>query len=86
MMIGLCGAELVRPESVGASQGFLGWVAYLGELVAPAAARWVVLLMQTALHATPTQCFHRRCQRRHPAQHDREESRLGLVLYRCARG
>ena len=30
MMIGLCGAELVRPESVGASQGFLGWVAYLG--------------------------------------------------------
>lgn len=23
-MIGLCGAELVRPESVGASQGFLG--------------------------------------------------------------
>jgi hypothetical protein len=24
MMIGLCGAELVRPESVGASQGFLG--------------------------------------------------------------
>lgn len=31
MMIGLCGAELVRPDSVGASQGFLGWVAYLGE-------------------------------------------------------
>ena len=30
MMIGLCGAELVRPESVGASQGFLGWIAYLG--------------------------------------------------------
>ncbi|KDD75525.1 major facilitator superfamily protein [Helicosporidium sp. ATCC 50920] len=30
MLIGLCGAELVRPESVGASQGFLGWVAYLG--------------------------------------------------------
>lgn len=30
MMIGLCGAELVRPDSVGASQGFLGWVAYLG--------------------------------------------------------
>lgn len=29
-MIGLCGAELVRPDSVGASQGFLGWVAYLG--------------------------------------------------------
>ena len=30
MMIGLCGAELVRADSVGASQGFLGWVAYLG--------------------------------------------------------
>eukprot|EP00889_Picochlorum_renovo_P005293 jgi/Picre1/32323/NNA_007669.t1 len=30
MMIGLCGAELVRPDSVGASQGFLGWVAYIG--------------------------------------------------------
>ena len=35
MMVGLCGAELVRPESVGASQGFLGWVAYLGEWAAP---------------------------------------------------
>ena len=31
MLIGLCGAELVGPESVGASEGFLGWVAYLGE-------------------------------------------------------
>lgn len=30
MMVGLAGAELVRPESVGASQGFLGWIAYLG--------------------------------------------------------
>lgn len=30
MLIGLCGAELVGPESVGASEGFLGWVAYLG--------------------------------------------------------
>ena len=33
MLIGLCGAELVGPESVGASEGFLGWVAYLGESV-----------------------------------------------------
>lgn len=32
MLIGLCGAELVGPESVGASEGFLGWVAYLGKL------------------------------------------------------
>ena len=30
MLIGLCGAELVGKESVGASEGFLGWVAYLG--------------------------------------------------------
>jgi sugar phosphate permease len=30
MLVGLCGAELVPPESVGASQGVLGWVAYLG--------------------------------------------------------
>eukprot|EP00884_Botryococcus_braunii_P006797 jgi/Botrbrau1/16118/Bobra.7_2s0080.2 len=30
MLIGLCGAELVGPESVGASEGFLGWIAYLG--------------------------------------------------------
>jgi sugar phosphate permease len=30
MLIGLCGAELVAPEAVGASQGLLGWVAYLG--------------------------------------------------------
>ena len=30
MLIGLCGAELVGKDSVGASEGFLGWVAYLG--------------------------------------------------------
>lgn len=30
MLIGLCGAELVGPMSVGASEGFLGWIAYLG--------------------------------------------------------
>ena len=30
MLIGLCGAELVGRDSVGASEGFLGWVAYLG--------------------------------------------------------
>mmetsp|Transcript_12749 Transcript_12749/g.40299 ORF Transcript_12749/g.40299 Transcript_12749/m.40299 type:complete len:541 (-) Transcript_12749:11-1633(-) len=30
MLIGLCGAELVGPSSVGASEGFLGWIAYLG--------------------------------------------------------
>ncbi|PNH11713.1 putative hexose phosphate transport protein, partial [Tetrabaena socialis] len=30
MLIGLCGAELVGPDAVGASEGFLGWIAYLG--------------------------------------------------------
>ena len=30
MLIGLCGAEIVGRHSVGASEGFLGWVAYLG--------------------------------------------------------
>ena len=30
MLIGLCGAELVGKDSVGASEGFLGWIAYLG--------------------------------------------------------
>ena len=30
MPIGLCGAEIVGRCSVGASEGFLGWIAYLG--------------------------------------------------------
>jgi len=30
MLVGLCGAEIVGLGSVGASEGFLGWVAYLG--------------------------------------------------------
>jgi sugar phosphate permease len=30
MLIGLSGAELVSPKAVGASQGILGWIAYLG--------------------------------------------------------
>jgi len=30
MLIGLCGAEIVGRKSVGASEGFLGWIAYLG--------------------------------------------------------
>ncbi|KAI8464482.1 MAG: hexose-phosphate transporter, major isoform [Monoraphidium minutum] len=30
MLIGLSGAELVAPAAVGASQGILGWIAYLG--------------------------------------------------------
>ncbi len=32
MLIGLCGAEAVSPPSVSACQGFLGWIAYLGEI------------------------------------------------------
>lgn len=39
MLIGLCGAELVGPDSVGASEGFLGWIAYLGAANAGARAR-----------------------------------------------
>ena len=42
MLIGLCGAELVGAESVGASEGFLGWIAYLG--AANAGARAALLL------------------------------------------
>lgn len=34
MLIGLCGAEVVSPSAVGASQGFLGWISYLGSSVA----------------------------------------------------
>ena len=30
MSIGLCAAELVSPDVVGASQGFLGVIAYIG--------------------------------------------------------
>lgn len=30
MLIGLCGAEVVRKPAVSAAQGFLGWVSYLG--------------------------------------------------------
>eukprot|EP00877_Chromochloris_zofingiensis_P000586 jgi/Chrzof1/10528/Cz05g02040.t1 len=30
MLIGLSGAEMVSPTAVGASQGILGWIAYLG--------------------------------------------------------
>ena len=34
MLIGLCGVELVSRDSVGASEGFLGWVAYFGAAAA----------------------------------------------------
>lgn len=46
MLIGLCGAELVGPESVGASEGFLGWVAYLGEQ--PLLLRFLQLALEFA--------------------------------------
>lgn len=29
VITGLCGAEIVGRRSVGASEGFLGWIAYL---------------------------------------------------------
>ncbi len=35
MLIGLCGAEVVSPSAVGASQGFLGWISYLGQHLLP---------------------------------------------------
>ncbi len=35
MLIGLCGAEVVSPSAVGASQGFLGWISYLGQQCLP---------------------------------------------------
>lgn len=40
MLIGLCGAELVGPDSVGASEGFLGWIAYLGAANAGGSGFW----------------------------------------------
>ncbi|GLI66075.1 hypothetical protein VaNZ11_009794 [Volvox africanus] len=42
MLIGLCGAELVHPGSVGASQGVLGWVAYLGAANAGVPLSWII--------------------------------------------
>lgn len=42
MLIGLCGAELVAPEGVGASQGVLGWIAYLGAANAGVPLSWLV--------------------------------------------
>mmetsp|Transcript_29024 Transcript_29024/g.81199 ORF Transcript_29024/g.81199 Transcript_29024/m.81199 type:complete len:142 (+) Transcript_29024:74-499(+) len=42
MLIGLCGAELVGPAAVGASEGFLGYVAYLGAANAGAPLAHVV--------------------------------------------
>ena len=38
MLIGLCGAEVVRKPAVSAAQGFLGWISYLGARPHPAAA------------------------------------------------
>jgi sugar phosphate permease len=34
MLIGLCGAELISPKSVGASQGILGLISYMGAAAA----------------------------------------------------
>ncbi|KAF8071289.1 uhpC [Scenedesmus sp. PABB004] len=42
MLIGLSGAELVSPVAVGASQGVLGWIAYLGAANAGIPLAWVV--------------------------------------------
>jgi len=49
MLIGLCGAEIVGRKSVGASEGFLGWVAYLG--AANAGAPLSILVRQFGWNA-----------------------------------
>jgi len=49
MLIGLCGAEIVGRKSVGASEGFLGWVAYLG--AANAGAPLSILVRQYGWNA-----------------------------------
>lgn len=51
MLIGLCGAELVGPESVGASEGFLGWVAYLGAANAGIPLSIIVKVWPAAMHS-----------------------------------
>lgn len=55
MLVGLCGAELVHPDSVGASQGVLGWVAYLGAANAG----------ERAPHSTAAQQHGRQAARHH---------------------
>lgn len=56
MLIGLCGAELVGPESVGASEGFLGWVAYLGNC----ATMFCAVVIYLDLICSPVNpCFYR---------------------------
>ncbi|GFH31941.1 MFS domain-containing protein [Haematococcus lacustris] len=42
VLIGLCGAELVSKSAVGASQGLLGLVAYMGAANAGVPLSWVV--------------------------------------------
>ena len=49
MLIGLCGAERGGPESGGASEGFLGWIAYLG--AANAGIPLSMIVKVRALHA-----------------------------------
>lgn len=46
MLIGLSGAELVSPGAVGASQGILGWIAYLGAANAGVYVGWVMVGLQ----------------------------------------
>lgn len=49
MLIGLSGAELVSPGAVGASQGILGWIAYLGAANAGAQGEGDGAMFWTAL-------------------------------------
>lgn len=68
MLIGLSGAELVSPGAVGASQGILGWIAYLG---AANAGGWSWVGWATCSAASENVS-------RAPAGHVQPESRMGL--------
>jgi sugar phosphate permease len=53
MLIGLCGAELISPKSVGASQGILGLISYMGA----AAAGIPLSFMQVSIASSQLQQF-----------------------------
>ena len=74
MLIGLCGAEIVGRRSVGASEGFLGWIAYLGAANAGVplsllvqqygwGAFFVALLMACAVDSRCSRPSPARCRR-----------------------
>jgi|TARA_B100001142_G_scaffold317248_1_gene357994 hypothetical protein len=52
---GLCGAEIVGRRSVGASEGFLGWIAYLVRVVYFC---FDLILLTRQHRALPMQAYH----------------------------